>query len=140
MHRRNFLALSGAFIASPAFAAPDTGWSRAFGDYVGNQLALTHTPGMSVAAIREGRTVFSAGYGYADVEHARRVTPDTIFQIASVSKTVTATAMMLLWQDGAFQLDDPIQPHLDFATSERLGGASLSLTSLAYLPLTSTAA
>ena len=64
--------------------------------------------------VKSGRTVFSAGYGYADVEKARRVTPDTVFQIASVSKTVTATALMQLWEAGAFKLDDPIAPHLDF--------------------------
>jgi CubicO group peptidase (beta-lactamase class C family) len=64
--------------------------------------------------VKAGRTIFSQGYGYADVEMASRVTPDSIFQVASVSKTVTATAMMLLWQDGAFKLDDPIAPLLDF--------------------------
>jgi CubicO group peptidase (beta-lactamase class C family) len=115
MHRRSFLALSGAaLVASPILAKDNLNWPRDFADYASNQLALTHTPGMSVAMVRGGHTAFSAGYGYADVEHARRVTPDTIFQIASVSKTVTATALMLLWEDGAFKLDDPIAPHLDF--------------------------
>jgi CubicO group peptidase (beta-lactamase class C family) len=114
MHRRAFLALSSAFAAAPVLAKRPDKWSRDFGAYVADTLALTHTPGMSVAAVRGGRTVFSAGYGYADVERARRVTPDTIFQIASVSKTVTATALMLLEQGGAFRLDDPIAPRLDF--------------------------
>jgi CubicO group peptidase (beta-lactamase class C family) len=113
MRRRDFLALSGAMLAArPAWAKGD--WARDFGDYISDQLALTNTPGMSVAMVRGGRTAFSAGYGYADVEKAKRVTPDTIFQIASVSKTVTATALMLLWEEGAYKLDDPITPHLDF--------------------------
>jgi len=117
MHRRYFLALSGAVLAaSPVWAKAD--WRRDFGDYVSGQLALTHTPGMSVAMVKGGRTAFSAGYGYADVEAGRRVMPDTIFQIASVSKTVTATALMLLWQEGAFKLDDPIAPHLDFKVAD----------------------
>jgi CubicO group peptidase (beta-lactamase class C family) len=107
MHRRSFLALSSAFALSPAFADD-------FGDYVSDNLALSHTPGMSVAAVKGGRVAFAAGYGYADVARARRVTPDTVFQIASVSKTVTATALMLLAQDGVFHLDDPIAQHLDF--------------------------
>jgi CubicO group peptidase (beta-lactamase class C family) len=115
MDRRNFLALSGAaLIACPAWAKSDTNWSREFGEHASDQLALTNTPGMSVAMVQGGRTTFSAGYGYADVEKARHVRPDTIFQIASVSKTVTATALMLLWQDGAFKLEDPVAPHLDF--------------------------
>jgi CubicO group peptidase (beta-lactamase class C family) len=114
--RRHFLALSAsALIASTARAA--TPWARDFGDFVANGLATTNTPGMSVAIVREGRTVFGAGYGYADVETARRVTADSVFQIASVSKTVTGLAMMMLWEDGRFRLDDPIAPHLDFAVS-----------------------
>src|ERR1700679_3927768 len=96
--RRNFLALSAAtLIASTARAA--TPWARDFGAFVTDGLATTNTPGMSVAIVREGRTVFSAGYGYADAETARRVTADSVFQIASVSKTVTGLAMMMLWQD-----------------------------------------
>jgi len=115
MHRRVFLTVSGAtFIAPHAWASASTIWSHAFGDYMLEHLTATHTPGASVAVVKEGRIAFARGYGYADVETARHVTPATIFQIASISKTVTATALMLLWQDGAFKLDDPIAPHLDF--------------------------
>lgn len=114
--RREFLALSAAaLVASAARAA--TSWSRDFGDFVADGLATTNTPGMSVAIVREGRTVFSAGYGYADVEKARRVTADCVFQIASVSKTVTGLAMMTLWEEGRFRLDDAVAPHLDFAVA-----------------------
>lgn len=117
MRRRDFIALSGASLIAPrALAAnADTKWTRDFNDYIQSQLTFTHAPGMSVVAVKGGRTVFARGYGYASVEKARPVTPDTVFQIASVSKTVTATAMMMLWQDGAFKLDEPVAPHLDFA-------------------------
>ena len=120
MHRRGFLGLSGAaLIAANAWARDgvDAAWARDFGAFVTDGLATTNTPGMSVAMVRGGRTLFSQGYGYAEVETARRVTADTVFQIASVSKTVTATAMMMLWQDGAFKLDDPVAPHLDFSVT-----------------------
>jgi CubicO group peptidase (beta-lactamase class C family) len=111
--RRRFLSLSAsALVASQARAKPD--WRRDFDGFVADGLAANHTPGMSVAIVRAGKTVFAQGYGYADVEAARRVTADSVFQIASVSKTVTATAMMTLWQDGNFKLDDPVAPHLDF--------------------------
>jgi CubicO group peptidase (beta-lactamase class C family) len=115
MHRRDFIALSGASLIAPRALAAGTQWARDFSDYIQSQLTATNTPGMSVAAVKGGRIVFARGYGYADVEKARPVTPDTVFQIASVSKTVTATAMMMLWQDGAFKLDEPVAPHLDFA-------------------------
>lgn len=119
MDRRNFLALSGAaIVASPAIAnSQRANWQSEFADYVSGQLTATDTPGVSVALVRGGRTPFSAGYGYADVEDARHVTADTIFQIASVSKTVTAAALMMLWEAGAFKLDAPIAPHLDFAVA-----------------------
>jgi CubicO group peptidase (beta-lactamase class C family) len=118
MHRRDFLALSSAALLAPrARAGADVKWPKEFGGYISSQLTALHIPGASVAMVKSWRTEFARGYGYANVEKARRVTPDTIFQIASVSKTVTATALMLLWQDAAFRLDDPIAPHLDFAVA-----------------------
>ncbi len=132
MHRRHFLTLSGAALATgPAWAHDNTAWARDFGRFVMDGLAITNTPGLSVALLRGGRTLFSAGYGYADVEAARRVTPDTVFQIASLSKTVTATALMLLQQDGAFALDDPIAPHLDFPVAHpKFPGAQITFRHL----------
>jgi CubicO group peptidase (beta-lactamase class C family) len=115
MDRRNFLGLTAStLVAARAQAKPKADWRKAFEGFIGDGLATTNTPGMSVAIVRGDKTVFSQGYGYADIESARRVTADTVFQIASVSKTVTATAMMMLWQDGRFKLDDPVAPLLDF--------------------------
>ncbi|HTT98050.1 MAG TPA: serine hydrolase domain-containing protein [Rhizomicrobium sp.] len=113
--RRSFLALSAAALIAPrAYAGTGRNWRRDFEAFVKDGLAMTNTPGLSVAIVRGGKAVFAQGFGYADVEHARRATADTVFQIASVSKTVTATAMMMLWQDGRFKLDDPVAPLLDF--------------------------
>jgi len=114
--RRDFLALAASsLLASKACAKPSANWRRDFDAFIADGLATTQTPGMSVAIVRSGKTMFSQGYGYGDIEAARHVTADTVFQIASVSKTVTATAMMMLWQDGRFKLDDPVAPLLDFA-------------------------
>jgi CubicO group peptidase (beta-lactamase class C family) len=113
LHRREFLASSASVLIASTVKA-NTDWQRDFNAFVADGLATTNTPGMSVAIVRGGRTVFAQGYGYADVETARRVTANSVFQIASVSKTVTATAMMMLWQDGRFKPDDPIAPLLDF--------------------------
>ena len=70
--------------------------------------------GVGVAMVKGGRTRFSDGFGYADVQTGCRVTRNAISEVGSVSKTVTATALMLLWQEHAFKLDDPVAPHLDF--------------------------
>jgi CubicO group peptidase (beta-lactamase class C family) len=61
--------------------------------------------------------LFAKGYGYADVEAARRTGADTAFYVASVAKVVTATVLMSLWEEKAFALDDPVAPRLDFPLS-----------------------
>jgi CubicO group peptidase (beta-lactamase class C family) len=64
--------------------------------------------------IRDGQVEFSKGYGLADVESGRGAGPDTLFTIASTSKTVTATALMILHEQGKFDLDDDINDYLPF--------------------------
>ncbi|MBM0105542.1 beta-lactamase family protein [Steroidobacter sp. S1-65] len=65
-------------------------------------------PGLALAVIREGRPVKVTGYGLANIELAVPATPDTVFRIASVSKQIMATAVMLLASEGKLDLDDPI--------------------------------
>lgn len=84
---------------------------------VQHALAATHSPGLAVAIVRGERTLLAKGYGYADVDAARRIGADTAFYVASVAKVVTATVLMLLWEEGAFALDDPVAPRLDFPLS-----------------------
>lgn len=79
------------------------------------QLRAAKLPGAAVAVIRDSRTAVAKGYGYANLEQKRPVTADTIFQIASVSKLVTATALMRLYEQGRFRLDDDINAYLPFS-------------------------
>src|SRR6185436_3304422 len=73
-------------------------------------------PGLSLALIKNRKIVLTKGYGLADIEKDIPFTPNTIMsEIASISKTVTATAIMKLWEDGAFQLNDAINNYLPFA-------------------------
>lgn len=70
--------------------------------------------GVSAAFIQGGRVVWANGYGWADLEREKPTAPDTIFRIASISKTVTATALMQLWELGRFGLDDDISIYLGY--------------------------
>jgi CubicO group peptidase (beta-lactamase class C family) len=79
------------------------------------QLEAAKLPGAVVVVIQDNRIVFVKGYGYANLEQKRPVTPDTIFQIASVSKLVTATTLMRLYEQGEFGLDDDINAYLPFS-------------------------
>jgi CubicO group peptidase (beta-lactamase class C family) len=79
------------------------------------QLEAAKLPGAVIAVIQDNQIVFAKGYGYANLEQKRPVTPDTIFQIASVSKLVTATTLMRLYEQGKFGLDDDINAYLPFS-------------------------
>ncbi|HOV80673.1 MAG TPA: serine hydrolase domain-containing protein [Bacillota bacterium] len=70
--------------------------------------------GVSAAFIKDGRVVWANGYGWADLEKGKLATPATVFRIASVSKAVTATALMQLWERGLFSLEDDIGVYLGY--------------------------
>lgn len=78
------------------------------------------TPGAAVAVQKDGRIIFSKGYGYADLESERKITPSTIFHIASVSKQFTAFAIAMLADQGKLSVQDDIRKYLpelhDFGT------------------------
>src|SRR3954463_10768239 len=67
-------------------------------------------PGGAVAVMRDGKLIYARGFGYADVENKTLVQPDALFRIASVSKTLTATAIMKLVEEGKLHLDDRVAP------------------------------
>lgn len=64
--------------------------------------------GASVAIAREGRLVYAKGFGYADKEAGETVSPNHVFRIASVSKLVTAVAVMKLSEEGKIDIDDKV--------------------------------
>jgi CubicO group peptidase (beta-lactamase class C family) len=78
--------------------------------------ALTRlaVPGLSAGIVKNGKLVCTAVSGLANIEENRPVTPDTVFDWASVSKTVTAVTLMTLFDEGKLGLDDAINAHLPF--------------------------
>ena len=93
--------------ALPSCASADT-----IDDYLRAEMQKRRIPGLALAVVRDGAVVKMAGYGFANLEHDVPVTPDTVFELASVTKQFTATAIMALVEDGKLQLDDPILWHL----------------------------
>jgi len=65
-------------------------------------------PGLSLAITVDDRLVFAKGYGFADIADHRIVTPRSLFRMMSISKSITATAIMKLVQEGHFNLTDPV--------------------------------
>ena len=70
--------------------------------------------GLGAGIVKNERIAWDGGFGLADIETKRPVTIDTIFNVGSVSKTVTLAAFMLLWEKGQCGLDDDINEYLSF--------------------------
>jgi len=105
-------SVKAEFLKLPEGAIPVTG-------ELGNQLlpinALVLTtmqdnniPGATVAVARDGVMVYERGFGYSDLEQKTQMAPDRTMRIASVSKPITAAAVLLLMEDGKLQLDDHV--------------------------------
>lgn len=75
-------------------------------------LAAGNSVGLAVAVVQGGKVVFSGGYGKANLEWNTAMTPDTVFRIASNTKTFTAASVLLLAQEGALSLDDKVSRFL----------------------------
>ncbi|WP_142031090.1 serine hydrolase domain-containing protein [Arthrobacter sp. SLBN-112] len=73
--------------------------------------------GLAVAVVREGRLASFHAHGVADVATGEPVTEDTVFRVGSLTKTVTAVAVMQLWERGLVDLDAPVN---DYLTTFRL--------------------
>lgn len=103
------IPISGA--ADPRLA----GFDKAMTDF----LREHQVPGASLAIARNGKIVYARGFGYADVTKKQAVEPDALFRIASVSKSITAAAILQLVERGKLKLDEPafaklgIQSHVE---------------------------
>jgi CubicO group peptidase (beta-lactamase class C family) len=117
--RRTFLkraavATAAGGIAPFAFVRNATAFPFDLRSFVREQRRKAKTPGIAVAVVRGDGVVATAASGWADIANEVRVTPDTVFMLASVSKTVTCAALMTLVEDGALDLDANVNDSLPF--------------------------
>jgi CubicO group peptidase (beta-lactamase class C family) len=99
--------------ASRIAADPDVqGAQRLFSAWLEGQLAYRGLPGVVVGVVADQELVWAQGFGYADVQAKKPMTPDTKFRMASHSKLFTATAIMQLREQGKLRLDDPVSKYL----------------------------
>jgi CubicO group peptidase (beta-lactamase class C family) len=68
--------------------------------------------GVVTHVVRQGQVVHEDTYGMADLEAERPMTPDTYFYVYSMTKPITSVALLMLYEEGRFQLDDPIARYL----------------------------
>lgn len=76
--------------------------------YIQAEMQKRHIPGLALLVIRDGKVVKQQGYGLANVELEVPVKPETIFQSGSMGKQFTATAIMMLVEEGRVSLDDAL--------------------------------
>jgi CubicO group peptidase (beta-lactamase class C family) len=74
-------------------------------------LSTTHSPGLAVALVENGEYEWAQGFGLADLENNVPASEHTLFRLASISKSLTATAALELWQQGRLDLDAPVQKY-----------------------------
>ncbi len=74
-------------------------------------MAAQGIPGISVAVVVNGAVEWAAGFGTADLENFAPAISHTLYRLGSISKSITATAALLLWQQGKLDLDAPVQQY-----------------------------
>jgi CubicO group peptidase (beta-lactamase class C family) len=79
---------------------------------IADRMTFHKVPGVSVAFFDHGQVIWTKTYGFADVASKKPVTPDTLFQAASISKPVAALAALRLVQDGKLSLDEDVNVKL----------------------------
>jgi CubicO group peptidase (beta-lactamase class C family) len=80
--------------------------------FVHEKVETGNLPGVSAAFIRNGETVWAKGFGWRSIEDNLSATPDTLYRIASVTKSFTSLAIMQLAEQGKLSVNDPVSKHL----------------------------
>jgi len=88
-------------------------------------ISAKQIPGVVALIVKDGKIVYHQAKGLSDVASGKEMVKDQIFRIASQSKAITSTAVMMLWEKGKFRLDDPISKYIpEFANPQVLTGFS----------------
>lgn len=80
--------------------------------FILEKLGETHLPGLSLALLEGGEVVYRRGYGFRDLKDGLPATPETLYAIASITKSFTCLAVMQLQERGLLSVDDPVDKYL----------------------------
>lgn len=113
-------SVTAILLVGPAFSqtsnlASDAGFSSTITmleSWIKHHMEYHRIPGVSVGIVYDQELVYKKGFGYSDVEKQTPTSAATIYRIASITKTFTATAIMQLRDQGKLELDDPVRRHL----------------------------
>jgi CubicO group peptidase (beta-lactamase class C family) len=108
--------------AAPAPSAPADASQRTtrFEQQVEADRAALGLPGLSIAVLEDGEVLTARGFGYADVDRRIPATADTLYHLASVTKTFTAILVLRLVEQGKLDLDEPVSRYAPEVTDDRV--------------------
>jgi CubicO group peptidase (beta-lactamase class C family) len=116
-----------------ASALPAAGQEPAnhLNEIMNDALRSWHVPGAALAIVKEGKLIYSKGFGIRELGKNDPVTDNTIFPVASCTKSFTTLAMGMLVDDGKLAWDDPVRKHIDFFhLADPLADANVTLRDL----------
>ena len=109
---RGLVALTAVTLLSVPPILGQQNTSARIDAYIKAEMRRQKIPGISLAVIRKGKIELIKSYGLSNVEHQVPVKPETVFQSGSIGKQFTASAVMLLVEEGKLSLDDKIGKYL----------------------------
>ena len=104
-----FLFISNLFAVKEK--APEA-YLKGFDKFIIKAMEEWKVPGLAIAIVKDGKVIFSEGFGFKDVKQGLKVTPKTLFAIGSCTKAFTATAMGILVDEGKLDWDKPLREYL----------------------------
>jgi CubicO group peptidase (beta-lactamase class C family) len=112
MKRRRFMMVLALLLVFPLRPSSVSAQADKVDEYIQAEMKKRQIPGLALVVIQQGEVVKMQGYGFANLEHDVPVTPDTVFELASVTKQFTAAAVMLLVEESKVGLSDPISRYV----------------------------
>ena len=94
-----------------ALLTPRLASANAVDDYIKGEMSQRQIPGVVLTIIHNGQAVKTAAYGFANLELKVPASPETVFEIGSLTKQFTAAGILLLAQEGKLSVDDKISRH-----------------------------
>lgn len=106
--RSHLVLIFSPLLLCATLTAARSSLDSAVSEYVKAEMERQHIPGLALLVTKDGKIVRAGGFGLANIELQVPVKPETIFQSGSVGKQFTATAVMMLVEEGKVGLDDPL--------------------------------
>jgi CubicO group peptidase (beta-lactamase class C family) len=99
-------------LVSPESVGFSSAGLKAYGDALNALVTEGRLAGATTLVARHGKVVMYDAYGHQDLDAKTPMAKDTIFRIASMTKPITGVALMMLWEQGKWSLDDPVARHI----------------------------